>query len=159
MSHSLLTSHLSYILMPALKRQKNVDYSICRALSYHSDGLKRALIAYDVACQWSINFERRVKSYDSLTLPSDVEIIPAVGKFHLSAHKPVCFPRFSLMFIRGAGRLDGEILETLWAPFNKISPFARAMSLAHRQEIYDDHMRDSNGKKLVGMGMTLNWGQ
>jgi hypothetical protein len=82
-----------------------------------------------------------------------MEIVPAVGKFHLSAHKLDCFPRYSLNFVRGAGHVDGEILETLWAPFNKISPAARSMSLAHRQEIYDDYMRDSNWKKLVGIGL------
>ncbi|KAG2137128.1 uncharacterized protein EDB93DRAFT_1063206, partial [Suillus bovinus] len=31
----------------------------------------------------------------------------------------------------GAAQVDGEILETLWAPFNKISPTARSMSQAH----------------------------
>ncbi|KAG1859409.1 hypothetical protein C8R48DRAFT_673951 [Suillus tomentosus] len=56
--------------------------------------------------------------------------------------------RFSLNFITGAGHIDGEILETLWAPFNKISPTARSMTLSHRQEVLDDHMRDSNWKKL-----------
>ncbi|KAG9312102.1 hypothetical protein JVU11DRAFT_7387 [Chiua virens] len=85
-----------------------------------------------------------------------MDIIPAVGKFHLSAHKQSCFPRFSLMFIPGAGHVDGEILETLWASFNKISPSARAMSLAHRQEVYDDYMRDSNWKKLVGLAKSLH---
>ncbi|KAG1730928.1 hypothetical protein EDD22DRAFT_788602, partial [Suillus occidentalis] len=44
--------------------------------------------------------------------------------FHLSAHKLPCFVRFSLNFVNGAGQVDGEILETLWAPFNKISPTA-----------------------------------
>ncbi|KAG2111729.1 uncharacterized protein F5147DRAFT_651355 [Suillus discolor] len=60
--------------------------------------------------------------------------------------------RFSLNFITGAGHIDGEILETLWVPFNKISPTARSMTLSHRQEVLDDHMRDSNWKKLVKIG-------
>ncbi|KAG6377669.1 hypothetical protein JVT61DRAFT_14434 [Boletus reticuloceps] len=137
------------------EQQKNIDYSVCQALAYHSAGLKRALVVYDVACQWSINFHRQVESYNILSLPSEMDIVPTVGKFHLSAHKPTCFPRFSLMFIPGAGHVDGEILETLWAPFNKISPSARAMSLAHRQEVYDDHMRDLNWKKLVGLVKSL----
>ncbi|KAI6127047.1 hypothetical protein F5141DRAFT_1200686 [Pisolithus sp. B1] len=63
--------------------------------------------------------------------------------------------RYSLNFVKGAGHLDGEILETLWAPFNKISPTARSMTQAHRQEVYDDHMRDSNWKKLVGLVPSL----
>ncbi|KAI6096195.1 hypothetical protein F5141DRAFT_1067825 [Pisolithus sp. B1] len=84
-----------------------------------------------------------------------LEIVPAVGKFHLAAHKLSCFPRYSLNFVKGAGHLDGEILETLWAPFNKISPTAMSMTQAHRQEVYDDHMRDSNWKKLVGLVPSL----
>ncbi|KIM61410.1 hypothetical protein SCLCIDRAFT_122156, partial [Scleroderma citrinum Foug A] len=87
--------------------------------------------------------------------PDDLEIVPAVGKFHLSAHKLECFSRFSLMFMQGAGHIDGEILETLWAPFNKILPTARSMSLAHRQEVYDNHMRDANCKKLVAIVKSL----
>ncbi|KAI6034671.1 hypothetical protein BKA83DRAFT_4461027 [Pisolithus microcarpus] len=101
----------------------------------------------------------RVKSSSSLFLPSGLEIIPAVGEFHLAAHKLSCFPRYSLNFVKGAGHLDGEILETLWAPFNKISPTARSMTQAHRQEVYDDHMRDSNWKKLVGMAPTFHEAQ
>ncbi|KAI6099659.1 hypothetical protein F5141DRAFT_1205122 [Pisolithus sp. B1] len=103
-------------------------------------------------CQWSVNFWSRVKNSPSLLLPPALEIVPAVGKFHLVAHKLSCFPRYSLNFVKGAGHLDGEILETLWAPFNKISSTARSMTQAHRQEVYDHHMRDSNWKKLVGLG-------
>ncbi|KAI5982195.1 hypothetical protein EDD15DRAFT_2378224 [Pisolithus albus] len=110
---------------------------------------------YSIWCQWSVNFRSRVKNSPSLLLPPALEIMPSVGKFHLAAHKLSCFPRYSLNFIKGAGHLDGEVLETLWAPFTKISPIARSMTQAHRQEVYDDHMRDSNWKKLVGMVPSL----
>ncbi|KAG2130738.1 hypothetical protein DEU56DRAFT_757809 [Suillus clintonianus] len=106
-------------------------------------------------CQWSLNFAQRVDNCPGLELPDNTEIVAAVGKFHLSAHKLACFARYSLNFIQGAGQVDGEILETLWAPFNKISPTARSMSQAHRQEILDDHMRNSNWKKLVRIVKTL----
>ncbi|KAG2049657.1 hypothetical protein BDR06DRAFT_984261 [Suillus hirtellus] len=96
--------------------------------------------------------KKRVNNCPGLTLPENTEIVAAVGKFHLSAHKLACFARYSLNFILGAAQVDGEILETLWAPFNKISPTARSMSQAHCQEILDDHMRNSNWKKLVGIG-------
>ncbi|KAG2059145.1 hypothetical protein BDR06DRAFT_875058, partial [Suillus hirtellus] len=134
------------------ERQMNMDYSICNALKYPSEDIGSALIIYDVACQWSIHFHERVNQSYHLSLPQSIKILPAVGKFHLSAHKLLCFPRFSLNFITGAGHIDGEILETLWAPFNKISPTARSMTLSHRQEVLDDHMRDSNWKKLVRIG-------
>ncbi|KAG2109049.1 uncharacterized protein F5147DRAFT_652614 [Suillus discolor] len=118
-------------------------------------GINDSLVIYDVGCQWSLHFSERVNNCSSLTLPDDTEIVVAVGKFHPSAHKLACFPRYSLNFIVGAGQVDGEILETLWAPFNKISPTARSMSQAHRQEILDDHMRNSNWKKHVQIVKTL----
>ncbi|KAI6030160.1 hypothetical protein EDC04DRAFT_2898558 [Pisolithus marmoratus] len=131
------------------ERYMNTDYSICNALGYHSQSITKALVIYDVGCQWSINFRSRVKNSPSLLLPPALEIVPAVGKFHLAAYKLSCFPRYSLNFIKGAGHLDGEILETLWAPFNEISPTARSMTQAHRQEVYGAYMRDSNWKKLL----------
>jgi Kyakuja-Dileera-Zisupton transposase len=130
----------------------NVDYSICNALKYRSKGLSEALIIYDVGCQWWINFLLRLRQSKTLSIPDMKKLIVAVGSFHLGAHIPECFVLFSLHFVQGSGQLDGEILETLWAAFNKISPSARAMSTSHRREVYDDHMRDSNWKKLVGMG-------
>ncbi|KAG1886594.1 hypothetical protein F4604DRAFT_1571859, partial [Suillus subluteus] len=38
----------------------------------------------------------------------------------------------------------------------RISPTARSMSHAHRQEVLDDHMRDSNWKKIVGISKHFN---
>src|SRR5882757_6512158 len=130
----------------------NVDYSICNAINYRSDGFDASLIIYDVGCQWCIHFSERIANCPGLSIPDQRQVTTAVGKFHLSTHKLPCFARFSLNFIEGAGQVDGEILETLWATFNKISPTARSMSQGHRQEILDDHMRDSNWKKLVQIG-------
>ncbi|KAG2112800.1 hypothetical protein BD769DRAFT_1294007, partial [Suillus cothurnatus] len=103
-------------------------------------------VIYDVGCQWSLHFAECVNNYYNLTLLDNTKIVAVVGKFHLSAHKLACFPRYSLNFIAGAGQVDGEILETLWASFNKISPTACSMSQAHRQEILDDHTQNSNWK-------------
>jgi Kyakuja-Dileera-Zisupton transposase len=129
-----------------------MDYAVCNALQYKSDGLTRAIVIYDIACQFFRNFFTRVPQYGSLQLQDWQELIPCVGKWHLSAHIPSCFTRHSLNFVKGAGQQDGEILETLWAEFNKVSVAARTMSKAHRSEVYDDHMRDWNWQKIVGMG-------
>jgi hypothetical protein len=134
-------------------RQMNIDYAICNALKYNSKGLLRALLIYDVGCQWIKNFLRRLKESSHLSLEEIIELVVAVGKFHLSAHVQECFVMYSLNFIFGAGQLDGEILETLWTPFNGISNFARVTTMAGRRQLYDDHMRESNWKKIVGMGM------
>ena len=129
-----------------------MDYSICNALAYQTKPIDSAVIIYDVACQWSVWFNQCVEDSALLSLGHITDLIPAVGKFHLAAHVPGCFSRFSLNFVQGAGQLDGEILETLWSEFNKVSASACSMSKAHRAEVYDYHMRDYNWKKLVGIG-------
>jgi thiamine biosynthesis protein ThiC len=134
----------------------NMDYAICQALNYQMDHISLAIILYDVACQWFIHFLERVRQAEYLNIPDDMEIIAGVGKFHLSAHVQECFAKHSPNFIEGAGQVDGEILETLWSVFNTISKSARTGSESHRREIYDDHMRDSNWKKLVESGESVD---
>ncbi|KAG2748123.1 hypothetical protein P692DRAFT_20709253, partial [Suillus brevipes Sb2] len=56
----------------------------------------------------------------------------------------------------GAARIDGEIMETLWAPLNIISPSARGMSTPHRQECLDFQMNDCNFMKMIRIGMFLS---
>ena len=75
-----------------------------------------------------------------------------MGKLHLGEHIPECFPKYSLNFVDGIGQIDGEALETLWQPINKVARITRAMSKAHHQEVLDDNMYDSNWKKWVGIG-------
>jgi len=133
-------------------RQINVDYAICQALGHNSLGVQQALIIYDVACQWSIHFDKRVEQSAHLHLPEGLSYIPTVGKFHLGAHRAECFAQFSLNFVEGAGQQDGEILETLWACLNKGAGSTRAMTKPHRQEMVDAYILDSNWKKILNMG-------
>ena len=55
----------------------------------------RVLTIYDVACQWIIHFLRRIAESPYLGIPQGISLIPAVGKWHLGAHIPECFPKFS----------------------------------------------------------------
>ena len=129
----------------------NINYPICNALKYQSFGLSQALVIYDIGCQWIINFLKRLKQ-SHLSIPEAMELLVALGKFHLSAHIQECFVLYSLNFMYGSGQIDGEILETLWLPFNFISALAGTMSMASHHQLYDDHMRDSNWKKIAGIG-------
>lgn len=137
----------------AYNRQVNVDYSICSALKFNTQGLPESLLIYDIMCQYLVNFDHRVgDSPDYLSLDPDMKIFGAIGKFHLSDHVDSCFSKWSLNFMKGAGHIDGEIMETLWSGMNKVSGAARSMSKAHRQETLDNYMRDANWKKMVGIG-------
>jgi Kyakuja-Dileera-Zisupton transposase len=130
-----------------------VDYSVCNGMNFNSGGLRESLLIYDVYCQYGVHFEERIESASGyLCKDPDMKIIGAIGKFHLADHVDSCFSKFSLNFLKGAGHIDGEIMETLWAGMNKVSAAARSMTKAHRQETLDDYMRDSNWKKTVGIG-------
>jgi Kyakuja-Dileera-Zisupton transposase len=127
----------------------NVDYSICQTLSQLHPLIPSAAVIYDVCCIWSIHFQERVAKSEHLSLPPNLALVYAIGKFHLGAHVRECFAEYSLNFLQGAGQVDGEILETLWAGLDLIAGCCRSMTRAHRQEVYDDYMFDSNLKKMI----------
>lgn len=129
----------------------NMDYSFCQAIK-NVDKDQGLVAIYDIGCQWYKNLARRIKASNFLYMPAFHDFLVAIGKFHLGGHIEECFPLFSLNFLRGAAQVDGEILETLWWPIDKIAGITRAMSKAHRREILDDNMYDSNWKKWVGIG-------
>ena len=132
-------------------RQINIDYAVCQSLSSMAENL-RVITIYDVACQWSRNFRRRVEDSKYLDIPPNLQMVPAVGKWHLGTHVVDCFPQFSLNFIQGIGQVDGEVLETLWSVTNKVAGTTRAVGKSHRSEVLDDNMYDSNWKKWIGIG-------
>ncbi|KAN0136391.1 hypothetical protein V8E53_005759 [Lactarius tabidus] len=131
------------------ERQINMDFSICKALSYNMKDIPVALLMYNIMCQYQVNFKKRIKKSPELSLPSSLELRTGIGLFHIHGHQDSCLPRYSLSFIPGAKQVDGEIIETLWAPLNNISRSLRGMTLAHRQEVLDSHMNHSNWKKMV----------
>lgn len=129
-------------------RQRNMDYVLHWILAY-LNGLTCILVMYDVMCQYFTNLYRRFRDSPSLTMPDGLTFMRGIGQFHVHGHIPPCFPRFSSNFIRGAGMQDGEIIETLWNKTNAISESTRGMSSAHRREVIDDTMNDSNWMKLT----------
>jgi hypothetical protein len=128
-----------------------MDYSICQALKQFPQHDK-ALIIYDICCQWIIRFRDRMLELEFLDLLDSMEITGAVGKWHLAAHIPECFLKFSLNFVEGVGQVEREILEILWSVLDEVSGLTQAMSVAHRQEVLDAYMMDSNWRKIIRMG-------
>ena len=129
-----------------------MDYSIFKALNFNMAGIEAALICYDVMCQWSVHMKARVQRSAHLKIPDGLELRLGIGLFHIHRHQDSCLPRYSPSFIEGGRQIDGETIETLWAPLNEISRSTRGMSTSHRREVIDDHMNDSNWKKLVDLG-------
>ncbi|THH05826.1 hypothetical protein EW146_g9795 [Bondarzewia mesenterica] len=132
------------------ERQMNMDYSLSGALKTIGD-LPQVLILYDVMCQYSVHLLRRFADSPHLTMPAGLEIVKGISVWHIHGHQEQCFCWFYPRFIQGAAQVDGEILETLWAPLNQISRSTRTMATSHRQETLDAHMADSNWKKWIRM--------
>jgi post-segregation antitoxin (ccd killing protein) len=130
-----------------------MDYSLCKALSYNMSEIPTALVMYDIMCQYGVHLQKRVHQSPEISIPSSLELRTGIGLFHIHGHQDDCLPRFSPSYIPGAKQVDGEVIETLWAPLNDISRSLRGMSLFHRQEALDAHMNHSNWKKMVRIGI------
>ena len=134
------------------EQQKNIDWAFLQALkTTHVDPQQGIMLIYDIACQYMVHLKDRIRHLWLTGLTVD----GAIGLFHVHGHKDVCFFRFATSFILGAVVLIGEILESLWANLNAVAPAMRTATLAHRAEIMDDHMTDSNHKKSLAMSRTL----
>src|SRR5882762_653622 len=132
-----------------IPRQMNMDYCVSEALKFNTKGIKRSILLYDIMCQFWKNLQRRFRGNPYLSFPHTMEVLRGIGLFHVHGHKDECYGRFAPTFIPGAGMVDGEVLETLWAVLNGIADSIRSQSTAHRQESLDDHMNDSNWKKMI----------
>ncbi|KAI1783621.1 hypothetical protein LXA43DRAFT_1102319 [Ganoderma leucocontextum] len=130
------------------ERQRNMDYVLHWILAY-MNGRSFILVMYDIMCQYFVNLLARFRLSPSLHMPADLTFLRGIGQFHVHGHIAQCFPRFSPNFIRGAGVQDGEIIETLWNKTNTIADCTRGMSSAHRREVIDDTMNNSNWMKLT----------
>lgn len=135
-----------------------MDYAVNEAVnslngsSSSENNISSVLLIYDIACQWVVHHRTRFQKSKHLDWPRGLALDVAVGKFHLGAHRDGCFAKFSLNLMAGAGHLDGEILESLWSFLNKGAGPTRVMTKAHRQEVLDDLMQDSNWKKMLKSG-------
>jgi len=134
------------------EQQKCIDYSLSEASkTTNCLGIRKLLEIYDIMCQYFKHMAKRFEEgHPYISLPL-IEFEKAIGMFHVHGHQDTCFFRFATGFMKGAGMVDGEILETLWSTLNSISPSMRTASLAHRSEVLDDHMNDSNWKKIVSI--------
>ncbi|KAI5997503.1 hypothetical protein EDD15DRAFT_2162788 [Pisolithus albus] len=137
------------------ERQLNMDYSLANALGYNMAGIQNVICFYDVNCSYMKNLRKRVGNSIHIQIPSSVRIVPGIGIWHVHGHKKECYSRYSPLFIKGAGWVDGEIIETLWSMLNVVSTSARGMSAPHRQELLDFQMNDSNFMKMIRQADSL----
>ncbi|KAG2028407.1 hypothetical protein BDR03DRAFT_809500, partial [Suillus americanus] len=122
------------------ERQMNMDYALSQALNYKTNGISHAITFYDINCQYNKYLKDWIASSMYLSIPVGMDIIPGIGLWHVHEHQDSCYVWYASNFIHGTGRIDGEIMETLWAPLNIISPSARGMGTPHCKEVLDYQM-------------------
>ena len=116
---------------------------------------RNILMSYDIACQWGINFKTRMATKfppDWSINNGQTKVKMLVPKFHLPAHIEKCQRDFSFNYTKYVGRTDGEAPERGWSKINGLAASAREMGPGSRRDLLEDHMGDSNWKKVVGIG-------
>ncbi|KAF7970570.1 hypothetical protein HWV62_23675 [Athelia sp. TMB] len=130
----------------------NMDMATSEANRFRMQNIKRSTWYYDIMCQYWVHLVERFEANPHLHFPGHLKILRAIGLFHVHGHQDDCFAKFAPTYVPGAGLVDGEILETLWAVLNHVSGSTRSQSTSFRRETLDDHMNDSNWKKLISQG-------
>jgi hypothetical protein len=130
-----------------------MDFALDRAIKQNTNPQKigRLQLLYDIMCIYGVHLEDRFKKLAHLDWPQFREFIRCVGVWHIYAHIPKCYGRYSPLYALHTGIVDGEILETLWSLLNNVTQSCRSMSLANREETINFHMNDINWKKTVEM--------
>jgi hypothetical protein len=153
--HCYLESYTTLFL--CIYRYAYVDASLSAPLKYViNSGLKRAVITYDIACQYSVNFFTRIKEYQpplftneelALLSQKNPEIQWAVNTYHLGFHVEECADNFSLRHTNSVGRTCGEIVESNWSSLDRIAVSTREMGFGHRIDTLNDVMADWTWRK------------
>jgi hypothetical protein len=148
----------SVVDFPKGERQILMDLALAEAArTTNMTRIKRFALVYDVMCEYGVNLDARFLTYLGISLPEGVELIKAIGLFHVHGHIDKCLHRYATTYIPDLAVIDGEILETLWSVINQTARSTRGATTAHRTEVLDDHMGDSNWKKTINMGLLLRF--
>ncbi|KAJ3709697.1 hypothetical protein C8R42DRAFT_598178 [Lentinula raphanica] len=139
------------------ERYANMDYAFGSFLRHHDPALTK-VVSYDIACQWHKNLVRRLKLLPSL-VSWDLnlhKLFFAIPKLHIHGHQLSCQLQFSLNWMWGAGRTDGEGVERPWAHLGPIASSTRDMGPGSRHGTMNDHFGHWNWVKLTGIGSLLH---
>jgi hypothetical protein len=116
--------------------------------------LQRITVSYDIYCQWITRLHHRLPSLpeEFQTDPDITTLRGVIPKFHFGAHKPEGHARYSLNWMPGVGRTDGEGIERDWSGINPAANSTKEMGAGCRHDTLDDIWSDLNYQKIPGFG-------
>lgn len=112
------------------------------------------LVTYDIACQWSINLVERIAKFpDHVYIPLPAGSIRyGIPKLHYHSHVTLDHSKFSLNFLLGAARGDGEGIERRWWWIQGSANSTKVMGPGQRQGVLEDQWAYANWRKIVDLG-------
>ena len=127
-----------------LHRYFNTDFVFLSALQNRS--LRHIRVSYDIACQWHIHLAKRCDDFPPQlqnAFKALTQIIYAIPKFHLPAHGSACWSLYSLNYLIGSARVDGEAIERFWALSNSVATSTREMTSGARHDFLESFANGS----------------
>ncbi|KAI0083229.1 hypothetical protein BDY19DRAFT_998729 [Irpex rosettiformis] len=135
----------------------NIDYIFSSAYRLFASNTPK-VVSYDIACQWETHLTARLKA-----LPAHVKIeIPtgevryAIPKYHFAGHKKSSHNKYSLNYLRGVGRTDGEEIERNWSRHDATAGSTREMGPGSRHDTLEDHFGWANWQKYINLGKQIS---
>jgi hypothetical protein len=117
--------------------------------------LTLVVASYDIACQWGIHLAERNSTFPA-SLQLDLAVLSlrlAIPKLHIMVHGENCQGPFSLNFMLGVGRTDGEAVERFWAACGPIAARTREMTPGNRKDHLNNVWGHMNWRKVTIAGM------
>ena len=114
------------------------------------------IITYDVICQWSKNFQKRMENFpEHMQIHKTMQVDMAIPGRHINGHGNTCHNNFNLSYMEGAGRTVGEDIEMMWAGTNQLAPSVWEMGPATRHDTLNDQWNRWNFRKIVGFHVSF----
>ncbi|EKM49439.1 uncharacterized protein PHACADRAFT_106919, partial [Phanerochaete carnosa HHB-10118-sp] len=111
---------------------------------------------YDIICQWIVHAEQCMDEYPNnfrtQLVDFKTELLYAIGKLHWHGHKPDGHSCYSLNYISGAARTDGEGIEWCWWDIQPLASSTQMLGPSERQGSLNDNWSFTNWVKLLGLG-------
>jgi hypothetical protein len=115
------------------------------------------IVSYDIACIWSRHFLERAASYVQdhpwLKLPTSLNLVFLIPKFHLPVHIKRCWSKFSFNYQKYVGRTDGEGIERVWSWLNCIAYSVSMMTAGTWYDTLDDFCSFNNWRRTKSLGV------
>lgn len=162
-----------FLLIIVWFRYKNTDAVLWWVLSRLTH--RMLAFTYDIACQYKINFKKRIVAvqefiqsqldalppalrelrHPALTLPEIDDIVWALPVWHGNVHE--CEAENSVKYQYGLGKTDGEGIERIWAMMNPMSYTLKEEGPGLRHDDIEDLVNRINYRKNIQQGALFSF--